>query len=644
MQIAFFIFLQITFMMTVLLLFLYLRRWIGPVIFYLLLGSFFVTTQLISAAGVVVDGDIAGGMYKLALGNVLDGPAMAILLVIYIAEGTQETRRLIFGLLCVSLGYFYISYLVSAIIMNGQVSASNPEFVSYAEQLFVGGWTSFLGGLFASALNLFSLPVLYQLCRNRRLGLFLSVFTTLFFAQVLASFSYQIMTGSQDTAEWWSDLRNAFLVRAIVMSWLSVLIWVYLRRIDERVDVERGLFDIVATVFSGYRQTRELRRYLKEWEGRYGMVVENCSDMIFLVSNEGVLLNANHVAGEILGYPADILEGKPFDRFIARTDDADDRWVQLWESAVSHRVDGGNKLQPFLSELVMMGKGGEIETELSISAASFHDSPIAVVVARNVTERRRMERRNQELRDQLLHSQRLQALGELAGGIAHDFNNMLQTIQATLDVMKEDAGIAPTQRTLLGNIDVAVGRAGNLVTQLLGFARRGKYNPEHLNVKVLIDKSLALFQPLAGRKYTVKSMVASSMPLFIHADIAQLEQVILNILINARDALENKPDDRRIVVRVEPAIAAAPGWSNRGEWRNPADYLCIRIKDNGSGIPASVLPQIFEPFFTTKEVGKGTGMGLAMAYGCIEHHGGWIHVESVEGKGTEFFIYLPLVK
>jgi PAS domain S-box-containing protein len=643
MQIAFFIFLQLTFMMSVLLLFLYLRRWIGPVIFYLLLGSFFVTTQLITAAGVVVDGDIAGGMYKVALGNVLDAPSMAILLVIYIAEGTQETRRLILGLLCVSLGYFYISYLVSGIVMNGQVSASNPEFVNYAEQLFMGGWTSFLGGLFASALNLFALPVLYQLCRNRRLGLFLSVFTTLFFAQVLASFSYQVFVGSQDATEWWSDLRNAFLVRAIVMSWLSVLIWVYLKRIDERAEVERGLFDIVATFFSGYRQTRELRRYLKEWEGRYAMVIENCSDMIFLVSNEGIVLNANHVAGEILGYPADILEGKPFDRFIARTDDADDRWAHLWESAMSHRAVG-DKLQPFLSELVMMGKGGEIETELSISVASFHDSPIAVVVARDVTERRRMERRNQELRDQLLHSQRLQALGELAGGIAHDFNNMLHAMQATLDVMKSDAAASPIQRNQLNNMDVAVGRAGILVTQLLGFARRGKYNPEHINVKLLIEKSMALFQPLAAHKYVVKSMVALSKPLFLHVDVAQIEQVILNILINARDALENKADDRRIVIRVEPSAASSPGWNNRGEWRNPDDYLCIRIKDNGSGIPASVLPQIFEPFFTTKEVGKGTGMGLAMAYGCIEHHGGWIHVESVEGKGTEFFIYLPLVK
>ena len=148
-----------------------------------------------------------------------------------------------------------------------------------------------------------------------------------------------------------------------------------------------------------------------------------------------------------------------------------------------------------------------------------------------------------------------------------------------------------------------------------------------------------LFRPTSTKTIRAKLIIFPDQ-LFIRGDRTQIEQMILNLLINARDALENT-ENARITLRNEPASSKLPGWEHAAKELSPSNYTCLRIKDNGCGIPQELIKKVFEPFFTTKDVGKGTGMGLSMVYGTASSHKGWVHIKSEENKGTEFFIYLP---
>ena len=186
-------------------------------------------------------------------------------------------------------------------------------------------------------------------------------------------------------------------------------------------------------------------------------------------------------------------------------------------------------------------------------------------------------------------------------------------------------------------------QAGRLTEQLLGFARKGKYQETILDLSELIRKSTELFLPNSQKSLDLIVNVADGeMP--IRGDKVQLQQVLINLLINARDAMENNGDkNMRLVVKVDSAekfnVTLKPiGVKVKV---HPEDYYCIMIEDNGSGMDKSTMLRIFEPFFTTKPIGKGTGMGLAMVYGTVSNHHGWVQVTSKVGKGTAFYVFLP---
>jgi signal transduction histidine kinase len=195
---------------------------------------------------------------------------------------------------------------------------------------------------------------------------------------------------------------------------------------------------------------------------------------------------------------------------------------------------------------------------------------------------------------------------------------------------------------MVSNIEEATSRASEVTSQLLGFARRGKYQLERHDIADIVAGVGALFEPVAGRNIQLRTMVAPD-PMIVLADATQIQQVFLNLLLNARDAIQAKGDSGgRIVLRAEVGSEHTPGWAFCGRaGALPTEYVCVRVRDNGSGMTPETMTKIFAPFFTTKGVGKGTGMGLAMAYGCIGNHHGWIHVESELGKGSEFFVFLP---
>jgi len=271
------------------------------------------------------------------------------------------------------------------------------------------------------------------------------------------------------------------------------------------------------------------------------------------------------------------------------------------------------------------------------------EQPLLVLIGRDITEEIRLAEEKARLAEQLVHSQRIEALGMLAGGIAHDFNNYIHAILGHIDVINflhqpED----PEVLNHLEKISVIAEQAGHLTSQLLGFARRGKYQVTDLDLRQAIDDSLGLLGPRKQRDLSISIDLAENLRP-VHADPLQLRQILLNLMINAADAMEENEGERRLSITAGPAadspVPLEPPPERRGI--NPADYLCIRVSDNGCGMTPETRRKLFEPFFTTKPVGKGTGMGLAMVYGTVTNHQGWIQLESAPGKGTTFYIFLP---
>jgi signal transduction histidine kinase/CheY-like chemotaxis protein len=255
-----------------------------------------------------------------------------------------------------------------------------------------------------------------------------------------------------------------------------------------------------------------------------------------------------------------------------------------------------------------------------------------------VAERERAEREREAMREQLLLAQKMEAIGRLAGGVAHDFNNLLTTIRGHTELLRRTSPTDAPARTDLDAILTASDRAAELTGQLLAFSRRGKLRAEQVEVDKLIEEVTRLLRHTVDPRIEVRSHLALGGAV-VAGDPSRLQSALLNLAVNARDAM---PEGGQLVFStqvVNPADPARPGELPPG----PAPFAEIRVADTGMGMAPEVARRVFEPFFTTKEMGRGTGLGLAAVYGTVKSHGGSIAVESAPGLGTLFRIYLPLV-
>ncbi|NQZ57942.1 MAG: PAS domain S-box protein, partial [Lentisphaeraceae bacterium] len=438
-----------------------------------------------------------------------------------------------------------------------------------------------------------------------------------------------------------------YLARAISMLWLGGLATMYLHMLGESIEEhhKKNPLDFLRAIFQSYTQNKIVRRHVHEWEGRFELFVENSQDVILLLGKDGCILDGNKTAIKYLGLDVEelqkiyfhnltITEAEGVPEYIEAVGKESIHWTSAWKKLIDEEK---HTIQE--EWLVKDHKQRYISLECSINLLELGNEKFALVTGRNSTSRHKLNVEKQNLRLQLNHSQRLESVGRLAGGIAHDFNNLLHSIQGSLDAIERQPD-PERQEALHSNISHAVARASVLTGQLLGFARKGKYEVKKVDLSSIMNTTHSLFQPIA-RKTVKCRLILHPEPLFAKADANQLEQVFLNLLINSRDALEHG-DNPKIFFRLEPASDYTPGWEQAPNGARPNEYACIRCRDNGEGISEENLKTIFDPFFTTKSVGKGTGMGLAMAYGTIQNHNGWIHVESEIGKGTEFFIFIPL--
>jgi two-component system cell cycle sensor histidine kinase/response regulator CckA len=258
------------------------------------------------------------------------------------------------------------------------------------------------------------------------------------------------------------------------------------------------------------------------------------------------------------------------------------------------------------------------------------------VFSRDITDQKRAEEERRRMEAQLSHSQKMEAIGTLAGGIAHDFNNLTQAILGYTEILLMERDPYDPDSAKLREIERAVKRASDLTQQLLTFSRKveSKAKPMDLNQSVRnVEKLLRRTIP---RMIDVETDLAKDLK-SINADPAQIEQILMNLGVNARDAM---PEGGRLLIKTENANLD-PGYCRVHPECLPGEYVLLTFSDTGQGMGEDVLTHIFEPFFTTKEIGKGTGLGLATVYGLVKNHQGHISCESELGKGTIFRIYLP---
>ena len=247
------------------------------------------------------------------------------------------------------------------------------------------------------------------------------------------------------------------------------------------------------------------------------------------------------------------------------------------------------------------------------------------------------EEQSKKLGDQLRQAQKMEAVGRLAGGVAHDFNNLLTVIKGHSDLLEEKISASTPMFHSITQVKKATDRATSLTRQLLAFSRMQVLQPKILDLNTLIVETCKMLPVLIGEDIDFKFYAARSLGM-VKADPSQIEQVLMNLAVNARDAMEKKGGKltirtRNVVLDEEYSKAHPP--------TVPGHYVLLEVEDSGKGMDAQTKARIFEPFFTTKELGKGTGLGLSTVYGIVKQSGGYIWVESEEGKGTKFQIFLP---
>lgn len=280
-------------------------------------------------------------------------------------------------------------------------------------------------------------------------------------------------------------------------------------------------------------------------------------------------------------------------------------------------------------EMRIRAKGGQERTTLvSAEVLTLNGECFALISENDISHRL-------ELEGQLRQSQKMEAIGQLAAGVAHDFNNLLTIIQGNVSMVLMQRELNPNIKRPLHETLAASERAGNLTRQLLAFSRKQVMQYKAIRLSHVFDHLGGLVQRLIGEQVHVVVNCPANVPA-VYADACTLEQVIINLAVNARDAM---PDGGQLTFSAERETVCR---EHVGEGCEPGEYICLSIKDTGCGMDDATQARIFEPFFTTKPVGKGTGLGLATVYGIIKQHKGWIDLESDVGRGTTFRIYLPV--
>ncbi len=365
------------------------------------------------------------------------------------------------------------------------------------------------------------------------------------------------------------------------------------------------------------------RRQAEEAALRLATAVEQAAECIVVTDLAGVIQYANPVFERITGYTrAEALGQNP--RVLKSGSHDAAFYRQMWETLQRGEVWTGH--------FINRRKDGTLyEEEGTISPVRNPAGEVTnyVAIKRDVTELVRMQ-------EELLQAQKMQVVGQLAGGVAHDFNNILQTILGYSELLIKNTPASDERHRDLLEIQRSGERAANLTRQLLAFSRKQMLMPRVHDLNVIVTNLTTMVTRLLGEDVQLKLDLATDLQP-VKVDAGQMDQVLINLAVNARDAL---PKGGQLSIRTANVPLSAADLPLHPEGRS-GSFVCLSITDNGTGMSRDILAHIFEPFFTTKEQGKGTGLGLSTVYGIVKQHDGWITVYSEPGHGTTFRIYLP---
>ncbi len=363
-------------------------------------------------------------------------------------------------------------------------------------------------------------------------------------------------------------------------------------------------------------------RALLRSEARYRELFDKASDLIATMDVDGTLTAVNEAFARATGYHRDELIGMPITDLVP-TDSRD-----LVVEARERTLEGG---APKLYEHELVARdGSRIQVEVASRLIEEHGRPVGVEsICRDISERRRLE-------EELRQAQRLESIGRLAGGIAHDFNNLLTVISGYAEMLLARNGEAHGE---LVQIAAAADRAAVLTRQLLAFSRRQVLQPRVIQLNEVVSGLTPLLQRLIGEDVELAAALSPALE-HVRADPSQMEQIILNLAVNARDAM---PSGGQLSIQTANIHLDEEYVSHHGDVA-VGPHVMLAVSDTGVGMEPEVAEHIFEPFFTTKPIGTGTGLGLATVYGIVKQSGGSIWVYSEPGVGTTFKIYLPAVR
>ena len=409
---------------------------------------------------------------------------------------------------------------------------------------------------------------------------------------------------------------------------------------DEAMGFDLGAVDYIVKPVDPYIVKTRVRAHLERAEDalrasevRYRRLFETARDGLLTVdAATGTVVDANPFLMRLIGSTLDEFLGE-----------------RIWDLASLRQIAGSAAQLQEARRVGLTGPkalelhradGRTIHVELLGSAYTVNRRDIVQFSVHDVTERRLAEAERDRLEAQLRQSQKMEAVGRLAGGVAHDFNNMLQVISGYLEVIRRRATAADSQLgPFLDEIEKATGSAARLTGQLLALSRRQALQLRPVVLDELVTDTLGMIRRVIGDDITLDFRPQPVLP-HVNADAGQIEQVLVNLCLNSRDAM---PSGGRItietsLVEVDAAYVAAHPWAR------PGPHVMLAVSDTGCGMDRATLNRLFEPFFTTKEAGKGTGLGLSVVYGIVKQHGGMISAYSEQGHGAVFKIYLRAVE
>ena len=377
-------------------------------------------------------------------------------------------------------------------------------------------------------------------------------------------------------------------------------------------------------------QQKQAERALRESEERFRTLVDSAPEGIF-VQAENRFLFVNPALARMLGAekPEELVGADLMDRMAPEFHEA-------IRARIRHQRETGNLASPMEQDYLRLD-GTRVPVETTAVPVRYAGRDAHLVFVRDVAERRRIEQEKQNLQTQLAQAQKMDSIGRLAGGVAHDFNNMLSVILGHAEMILETVATDQPLYSDLQEIRKAAERSADLTRQLLAFARKQTAAPKELDLNATVEGMLNMLRRLIGENVKLAWQPAPR-PVPVRMDPSQLDQILANLCVNARDAVG---ETGTITIATGTAdfddayCAAHPGYV-------PGAYAALGVSDDGCGMDTETLARLFEPFFTTKEAGKGTGLGLATVYGIVKQNRGLIHAYSEPGKGTTLQIHLPL--